>query len=393
MKLISVVGARPQFIKAGVMIQAIESQQVPDSRIRHVLVHTGQHYDYGLSQVFFDELKIPKPDYYLGVGSGGHGEQTGQMLERVEQVLLEENPDMVFVYGDTNSTLAGALAAAKLHALVAHVESGLRTYNKRMPEEINRILTDRVSAILFCPTETAVKNLKKEGFTNIANNGKLVLAEEAEGLKNISPNNPLVINVGDVMHDSLLHSIGIAEERSSILRDIELEGQEYYLATVHRAENTDNPERLRQIFSAFQDLATRGTKFICPLHPRTREALRRVLGERRWHPNLRLLGPISYLDMLILEKNARIILTDSGGVQKEAFIFRVPCVTLLEGTGWVETVETGWNLLAGADKQDILGSVKYFRESKPADTQIEPYGLGSTGERIVRVIRDYLDRA
>jgi UDP-GlcNAc3NAcA epimerase len=389
MKLASIVGARPNFIKAAAVVRALEREKSRKDRIEHLLIHTGQHYDYELDQVFFDELRIPKPVYHLGVGSRTHGEQTGRMLEQIERALFETTPDMVLVYGDTNSTLAGALAAVKLHIPVAHAEAGLRSYNKQMPEEINRIITDHVSTILFCSTETAVKNLKREGFTNIANDGKLALAEEVKSPKGDLTDNPLVINVGDVMLDSVLHNLSLAKERSSILKDIGLEGQEYYVATVHRAENTDNPKRLEQIFSAFQKLASNGVKVACPLHPRTKEALYKVLGEQRWHPNLHLLNPVSYLDMLLLEKNARIILTDSGGIQKEAFILRVPCVTLRGETEWVETVEAGWNLLAGADEQSILRSVTHFNKSKLTEPHIDPYGLGDASERMVRLISGY----
>lgn len=391
MKLIHIVGARPQFIKMAAVSRAITGY---NGEIDELIIHTGQHYDYELSKVFFEELEIPKPDYNLEVGSGSHGEQTGEMLKRVEQVLLKERPDIVLVYGDTNSTLAGALAAAKLHVPVAHVEAGLRSFNRRMPEEINRILADHLSTILFCPTEAATKNLKREGFTNIANEGKLIesandLAPSTRNSRLITLDSPFVLNVGDVMYDSVLHNLKLAEGRSSILKDLGLEVEDYYLTTIHRAENTDDPRRLKQIFRAFQKIAASGIKLICPLHPRTRKALSQLAVKNR-HSNLKLIEPVSYLDMLLLEKNARVILTDSGGVQKEAFILRVPCVTLREETEWVETVEAGWNILAGADETNILKAVERFKAFEPVKLQIDPYGNGYASQRIVKIISAYL---
>lgn len=283
MKLIHIVGARPQFIKMASISWAVAENNRegdPDYRIQELIIHTGQHYDYGLSKVFFEELEIPKPDYNLGVGSGGHGEQTGEMLKRIEQVLLKEQPEMVLVYGDTNSTLAGALAAAKLHIPAAHVEAGLRSFNRRMPEEINRVLTDHVSTLLYCPTEAAVGNLQQEGFSNIAHEGKLIPVGTSEVKLDYSLDNSLVLNVGDVMFDSVMYNLKLAEGRSSVLKELGLEGEEYYLATVHRAENTDDPKRLKEIFHAFQEIAARGIKLICPLHPRTQRVLAQLgIGE------------------------------------------------------------------------------------------------------------------
>ena len=286
-----------------------------------MLVHTGQHYDENMSEVFFQELEIPKPDYYLGIGSGTHGAQTGRMLEAIEQVLLQIVPDLVLVYGDTNSTLAGALAAVKLHVPVAHVEAGLRSYNRRMPEEINRVLTDHASDLLFAPTEAAVENLKQEG---------------------ISSNR--IFLVGDVMYDASLYYGAKAERESRILQQLGLRPKQYVLATIHRAENTDDAQRLRSIFDGLE-LAAKEIPVIIPLHPRTREALKQEAQLSKVAQHVLVIQPVGYLDMVMLEKHSRLIATDSGGVQKEAFFYNVPCMTLRSETEWVELVELGWNRL------------------------------------------------
>jgi len=407
MELVHIVGARPQFIKMAAVSRAIaqyDQGHAPDQRIKGLIVHTGQHYDYEMSKVFFDELEIPKPDYNLGVGSGLHGEQTGEMLKRVEQVLLKEKPDVVLVYGDTNSTLAGALAAAKLHIPVAHIEAGLRSFNKAMPEEINRLLTDHVSTILFCPTETAVDNLRKEGFINVVNDGHLLPSPPPPSplpLNPSSPNPPLVVNVGDVMYDSVLYNLKLAEDRSDILTRLSLKPSKpmmYALATVHRAENTDDPARLRSIFQALDEIARELMPVILPLHPRTRKQLSALSNwtnsMNSMNPtnsmnsaNLVIIDPVPYLDMLSLEENARLILTDSGGVQKEAFILKVPCVTLREETEWVETVEAGWNVLVGADEKRIVEAARHFSSQRPSHLPLNPYGDGHAGERVVNAVR------
>jgi UDP-N-acetylglucosamine 2-epimerase (non-hydrolysing) len=358
LKIVDVVGARPQFIKLAPILQAIvkHNQKRPECPIQEVLVHTGQHYDYEISQVFFDELGLKSPDYHLGVGSGTHGYQTGEMLKRIEEVLIKEKPDMVMVYGDTNTTLAGALAAAKLHIPVAHVEAGLRSFNREMPEEINRVLTDHISDFLFCPTQTAVENLRREGI------------EKGMYL------------VGDVMYDAVLLYLDLAEKKLEIMERLGLKPKSYALATVHRAENTDQPERLRAIFEGLERVAKEGLPVILPLHPRTRKQLN-ALGI---HPKeVQVLDPVSYLDMLVLEKNARVILTDSGGVQKEAFFFRVPCVTLREETEWVETVETGWNTLVGCDPERM---VQAALEAHPGIESVWPYGDGQAAGRIMDLL-------
>ncbi|HEC33670.1 MAG TPA: UDP-N-acetylglucosamine 2-epimerase (non-hydrolyzing) [Chloroflexi bacterium] len=348
MKIVSVVGARPQFIKAAAVSRVLRQ------RHQELLVHTGQHYDYGLSQVFFDELDLPRPDLNLGVGSGPHGEQTGAMLAAIERVLIQQQPDWVLVYGDTNSTLAGALAAAKLHMPVAHVEAGLRSYNRSMPEEINRVLTDHVSSLLFCPTETAVHNLAAEGISRG------------------------VHLVGDVMYDALLHSRALAARGGDILGQFGLAPKQYLLATVHRPANTDDAGRLRAILEAFGRL---GETILFPAHPRTRKAL--VREGLDVPENLRVVAPVGYLEMLQLEEHARLILTDSGGVQKEAYLLGVPCITLREETEWMETVEAGWNRLVGTDGKALMTAV---REWEPPSDRPNCFGDGRASERIVALL-------
>jgi UDP-GlcNAc3NAcA epimerase len=315
-KVLSIVGARPQFIKAATVSRALRAR--PD--VTEILVHTGQHYDDNMSAVFFRELEIPEPDYNLDVGSGPQGAQTADILERVERVLVDEAPDQVIVYGDTNSTLAGALAAAKLGIRIAHVEAGLRSFNRAMPEEINRIVADHVADLLLAPTRAAVDNLAREGIAG-----------------------PKVALVGDVMYDTILHYGRRAEAHSTALQRFAVEPGRYVLATVHRAENTDNAARLAMILSALKRLSER-IAVILPLHPRTRRAAQAAGIELTAGP-LRTPEAVGYLDMLMLERNARMIATDSGGVQKEAYFNRVPCVTLRTETEWVELVESGWNTL------------------------------------------------
>ena len=330
MKVLSVVGARPQFIKAAPVGRALWAAGHTD-----VLVHTGQHYDENMSAIFFRELAIPEPDYNLEVGSGPHGQQTGEMLIRLEEVMEQERPDRVLVYGDTNSTSAGALAAVKSHIPVAHVEAGLRSSNRAMPEEHNRVLTDHCADLLFCPTQTAVDNLAREGITRG------------------------VHLVGDVMYDAVLQFGELARQRSTILHDLGLKPKGYLLATVHRPYNTDDYVRLQSILETFIEI---GEPVIFPVHPRTRKRIAGLAGTlnlRAGAGDLRLIEPVGYLDMLMLEQNARLILTDSGGVQKEAYFFAVPCVTLRPETEWVETVKAGWNLVADADR----GSASFGRRT------------------------------
>jgi len=425
MKLIHIVGARPQFVKMAVVSRVIvryNHEYGGASVIDELIIHTGQHYDENMSAVFFEELEIPKPDCNLGIGSASQGVQTGRMLEAIEKVLVDEQPDWVLLYGDTNSTLAGALAAAKLHIPVAHVEAGLRSFNRNMPEEINRVLTDHASNVLFCPTEAAVANLRREGFTNIVNDGHLI--SDSLIPHSLSLNPPFVANIGDVMYDSVLYNLQLAEKRSDILERLHLfpnkpdephelnepnepnELMNYALATVHRASNTDDPECLRSIFQALNEIAQSSLPVIIPLHPRTRKQLDTLSNSTNSmnliNPtdptdpmnsmNLIIIEPVSYLDMLLLEKNAKLILTDSGGVQKEAFILNVPCVTLREETEWVETVETGWNVLVGADKGCIVKAVERLSSQQFSDLQTKPYGDGHAGERIANLYRNLCNR-
>jgi UDP-N-acetylglucosamine 2-epimerase len=387
MKIVTIVGARPQFIKAAPVSRAIEQHNLDnhDPQITEILVHTGQHYDHNMSQIFFDQLEILPPHYNLGVGSGNHGQMTGAMLAKIETVLLKERPDWVLVYGDTNSTVAGALAAVKLHIPVAHVEAGLRSFNRRMPEEINRVLTDHISTILFCPTEAAVNNLKKEGFTNIVNDGKFLDQDLFENrLSALSFElSPLVVNVGDVMYDAFLANKNLAHQKSGILSDLGLKRKGYCLATVHRQENTEDPQRLLNIFIAFEELSSADRPFIILLHPRTKKALQQHKGKDQLSPHVRLLSPASYLDMIALEVHARVILTDSGGVQKEAYFARVPCVTLREETEWIETIRAGWNHLGGADCRQIADAFEKATSSFPSE-QPRLYGEGKASHLLLR---------
>ena len=352
MKIVSIIGARPQFIKCAPVSRALRKDH------QEILVHTGQHYDENMSGIFFEELSIPKPDYHLGIGSGTHGAQTGRMLVAIEEVLLQEKPDMVLVYGDTNSTLAGALAAAKLHIPVAHVEAGLRSFDRSMPEEVNRVLTDHASDLLFVPTGNGVSNLAHEGIE--------------KG----------VYRVGDVMVDALFFNQELAG-RSDILQQLDLDAGSYYLATVHRASNTDDEQNLRSIMAAFAALER---PVILPAHPRTRKYLEKY--EIRTEENIRLIEPLPYLDMLRLMSQATAVLTDSGGVQKEAYILKVPCITLRENTEWIETVEDGWNLLAGADAGRIIAAVHQMTGERRNQQKGHSahYGDGTAADEIRRII-------
>lgn len=361
MKIVTVVGARPQFVKAAVVSRAIQKSNANGgtSRLTEVIVHTGQHYDETMSQVFFDEMEIPIPAYNLGVGSGSHAAQTGEILMKLEPVLLAERPDVVLVYGDTNSTLAAALTAAKLNMPIGHVEAGLRSYNRAMPEEINRILTDRISTFLFCPTPTSVSILRQEGIT--------------QG----------VHLTGDVMFDASLHYAASAETRSNVLAQHHLLPRQYYLATVHRPVNADVMEQMQQILRAFRRLEF---PVVFPVHPRTKKIVDVILahdGDSGHVSQLRLIEPVGYFDMLTLEKHARAIITDSGGVQKEAYFFRVPCVTLREETEWVETVESGWNQLCPINEEEIVKQVYQARGGEWTPI----FGDGAASEQIVDILR------
>ena len=382
----SVVGARPQFIKLAPLVKAVQEKRSASSKrkFEHIITHTGQHYDYQMNKIFFDELGIPEPDYNLEVGSASHGWQIGEMIKKAEEVMTKEKPDLVLVYGDTNSTLAGAITSSKLGIAIAHVEAGLRSYNRSMPEETNRVLTDHCSDILFCPTENASKNLIKEGFSNVANDGKLAdLASDK--LSVLTSHFPIVINVGDIMYDAVLLGLEIAEKKSNILKKLKLEPKKYYLATVHRAENSDENEKLKSIMDAFREISKQ-RPVIFPVHPRTKKNLETFHIFSSLGNEVRMIDPVSYFDMLILEKNADKILTDSGGMQKEAHFWGVPCVTLREETEWVETLERGHNILTGTDKNRIIESATQSYTDKHDSFSTNCYGDGHAAERILQVI-------
>jgi UDP-GlcNAc3NAcA epimerase len=351
MKICTVIGARPQFVKVAPVSCALAAQGCQE-----VLVHTGQHYDYAMSETFFQELHIRAPDYNLGGGSGLHGAQTGQMLIQIEQVLLTEQPDWVLVYGDTNSTLAGALAAVKLHLPVAHVEAGLRSFNRAMPEEYNRLLTDHAADVLFCPTQRAVRNLAAEGISHS------------------------VYEVGDVMLDALLQSLPLARRKSDILARLDLKAGGYALVTIHRAGNTDEPGRFGQIVEALNRVSE---KIVFPVHPRTRNALARI--DVRFASHVRLIEPVGYFDMMMLEENARLIATDSGGVQREAYFLGIPCLTLRDETEWGETVQVGWNKLIGIEPDHILAA---WRNFTPPVERPPIFGDGTAAQRIAQILGD-----
>lgn len=366
MKVLTVVGARPQFVKAAVVSRAFErcSQEDPARPVHEVIVHTGQHFDGNMSDVFFEELRIPRPKHHLGIGGGSHGAMTGRMIEAIETTIVDERPDWLLVYGDTNSTLAGAVAAAKLHVPIAHVEAGLRSFNRRMPEEVNRVLTDHAADLLFAPTQLAVENLRNEGIPDSA-----------------------VRFVGDVMYDAALFYGDLAERSSRVLESLRLEPGGFVLATVHRAENTDDPDRLQAIVGGLERVA-RDLPVILPVHPRTRRAAAdRGIGlEGR---GLTLTDPLGYLDMLKLERNARLVVTDSGGVQKEAFFQGVPCVTLRDESEWVELIDLGWNRLLPPRSPEIVAEGIAAALSAPAGSAASPYGQGDAADRIARGLIDW----
>lgn len=355
-KIITIIGARPQFIKAAVVSRVLKQR----NDIREVIVHTGQHFDTNMSDIFFDEMDIPKPEYNLNINGLGHGAMTGQMLEKIEEILLKEKPDWVLVYGDTNSTLAGALAAKKLHIKLAHVEAGLRSFNMSMPEEINRILTDRISDVLFCPTETAVQNLKNEGYENI-------------GCR--------IENTGDVMYDAAIYYTDKAKKPNIKLPD------EFILCTLHRAENTDNDVSLKNIFEALSSIS-KEIPIVLPLHPRTKNKLK-SLNHKFNQDQIIFIEPVSYLEMIFLIKNCRIVMTDSGGLQKEAFYFQKYCLTLREETEWIELVENKVNVLCGSNKKLIISKYDELKKLYNAVQTKNLYGKGNAGELIIKYIENH----
>ena len=353
MKIITIIGARPQFIKAA----AVSREIAKHDDLQEIIIHTGQHFDPNMSDIFFDQMKIPKPDYNLAINCLSHGAMTGRMMEEIEKILLQEKPDWVLVYGDTNSTIAGSLAAKKLHIKVAHVEAGLRSFNMNMPEEVNRILTDRISNILFCPTETAIKNLKKEGYDNI---------------------DTKIVNCGDVMLDAALFYADMSQKPTFDIPD------KFILSTVHRAENTDDPERLKNIFSALSEIA-KTIAVVLPLHPRTRKILAHSEIDVS---NLNIIDPVGYLEMVDLLKNCEMVMTDSGGLQKEAYFFQKLCLTLRDETEWVELVQNGFNQLVGADYQKTLSGFEAFYK-KQIEFGKQLYGDGSASAQIIAEIKKY----
>ncbi|MCC7051146.1 MAG: UDP-N-acetylglucosamine 2-epimerase (non-hydrolyzing) [Bacteroidia bacterium] len=354
-KIVTIIGARPQIIKSAALSRAIKNYY--SNTIQEIIVHTGQHYDENMSAVFFNELEIPQPKYNLAVGSGKHGATTAKMIEGIEKILLQEQPNYLVLYGDTNSTLAGSIAASKIHIPVVHIEAGLRSFNKRMPEEINRILCDHQSTLLFCPTDTALVNLKNEGF-NLQN-------------KKASIDAPVIYQSGDVMYDNSVYFAQKAKEQSTILTTHQLNKNNFILVTIHRDYNTDNPARMQSIFTALNTITkTHQIKLVLPLHPRTKKLLENSLGKNLYESilnNLRIqiIPPASFLDMIALEDNCKMILTDSGGVQKEAYFFKKPCLILRSETEWVELLQTNTALICDADEEKILNGVAYFFKDYP----------------------------
>ena len=358
MRILTIIGARPQFIKAAAVSRVIRSH----NDIKEIIAHTGQHFDANMSDVFFEQMDIPRPNHYLKIANLSHGAMTGRMLEGIEELIQQEKPDWVLVYGDTNSTLAGALAAAKLHLPIAHVEAGLRSHNPAMPEEINRVLTDRVSSLLLCPTETAVNNLEKEGFP----------------YKAITKLRQQIVNVGDVMFDAVLYYRERALKEVN-LETFGLEHQSYALCTIHRQENTDQAERIKSILSALQSIA-KDLVVVLPLHPRTKAKISQYNLES-FLENLYLLNPVPYLEMQRLQMSAKVILTDSGGMQKEAYFHRVPCITLRDETEWVETVEQGWNQISGTDTNSIINA--WEKVSTQGNRSKNLFGKGNASKKII----------
>lgn len=359
-KIVTILGARPQFVKAAVLSRIIKEH----NQIEEIIIHTGQHFDANMSAVFFDEMEIPKPKYNLAINSLGHGAMTGQMLEKIEAILLDEKPDGVVVYGDTNSTIAGSLAAKKLHIKVIHIEAGLRSFNMKMPEEINRILTDRISDLLCCPTETAIKNLQNEGFANL----------------------PIqIVKNGDIMKDAVAYYSKTSAEKSPIISDLDLVKNEFVLATIHRQENTDDIDKLKSIFAALEEIHAE-CNVVLPLHPRTK----RILDQNHIHPKITLIHPVGYFAMLELLKNCKMVISDSGGLQKEAFFTKKNCIIVREETEWIELVENGFAEIIGSNQSKIISAFNKYKDSK-MDFNIELYG-NNVGESIHQSILTLLTK-
>jgi UDP-GlcNAc3NAcA epimerase len=353
MKILTIIGARPQFIKAAALSRALNKEP----QLHEIIVHTGQHFDANMSDIFFDEMEIPHPHYNLKINGLLHGAMTGKMLEKLEEVMIVEKPDVVLVYGDTNSTIAGALAAKKLHIKVAHVEAGLRSFNMHMPEEVNRILTDRISDWLFCPTDNAIRNLTNEGYQNI---------------------NCTITKTGDVMEDAAMFYAQKAAEKSTIINQLNLSKEKFILATIHRAENTDNKKKLSNIIQAMNQL-NETLPLLVPLHPRTKK----LIEQYQLKPTFTILDPLGYFDMISLLQNCALVITDSGGVQKEAFFFGKFCITTREQTEWVELVEHGYNFVAGTETTKIIDLAQSALKSVFPE-KINLYGNGNACENICK---------
>ena len=380
MKILTVIGARPQIIKAAALSRAINNGF--SDRIEEKILHTGQHYDANMSAVFFDEMGIPRPHFNLNTGSGKHGVQTAKMIAGIEEVLENETFDTIVLYGDTNSTIAGAVAASKLHLPIVHIEAGLRSFNMAMPEEINRIVCDNLSTVLFAPTQTAVDNLRREGFLSSK-------ATFADG------NRRHVFHSGDIMYDNSLYFARIADEKTDILRRLGLEGEKFVLATIHRDNNTDNPERLTAITESFLEITERGYKIVLPLHPRTKKLLPQNLSEDDYrritsNPDILIIPPVSFFEIIVLERHASLIMTDSGGLQKEAYFFRKPCLILRPETEWVEIVEQHAGIITDADKELIVRSFDEYIDTEP---QFPPlFGDGHSAEFMLDKTLDIIGR-
>lgn len=379
-KIITIVGARPQIIKSSAISRAIKNHFKDD--LKEIIVHTGQHYDENMSNVFFNEMEIPFPNYNLNVGSGSHGAQTAKMIEGLEQIYQNEQPDAVLVYGDTNSTIAGALAAIKIHIPVIHIEAGLRSFNKSMPEEVNRIACDHMSTLLFTPTKTGLVNLKREGF-------------QIDEINEVSVDHPAVFHCGDIMFDNSLHFSSVSDEKSTLLKELNLIPNQYILTTIHRDANTDQPENLEQIFKALLTIAEQSDlQIVFPIHPRTRNKMKENLNEGFYtkivtSSFIKLIDPAGFLDIIALEKNARLIVTDSGGLQKEAYFFKKPCVIMRPQTEWVEIVENGNAILSDADENRIVSAFKQLY-NKTDFTFPAFYGDGKAAEFICSKIVEYI---
>ena len=379
-KIVTIIGARPQIIKAAALSRAIKNKY--NSKIKEIIVHTGQHYDANMSQIFFDELQIPAPNYNLNVGSGGHGSQTASMITGIEEILIKEKPNGIVLYGDTNSTLAGAIAAIKIHVPVIHIEAGLRSFNKAMPEEVNRIMCDHVSSFLFSPTKTGLNNLIKEGFVT-------------DNVPPYNANNPKIYHCGDVMYDNSLYFSEVAEEKTAILKKLSIQKDNFILATIHRNNNTDEPKRLNDLFKALNDISKQyKLNIVLPLHPRTAKLLETNLSKELYseiesNTHFKITEPASFLEMVVLEKNCSLVMTDSGGVQKEAFYFKKPCVILRPETEWVELVECGSAIIADANEEKIKAAFEKLHAKKDLKFP-DLYGDGHAAEFICGEIINYL---